>query len=285
MLSTLWRFKWWIVLPSAVMLAATMLWSRYFLPKQYQASTVIQIVPPGTSIAVALPSRTVSERLTELSQIVLSRTRLEPLLTEFHIYADETPAQPIEQMIERLRRDVFLSLRRDDDQGVAGFTVSFTSAEPTTAMRVTDRIASMFIQENVRRTAVLSDSGVQFVTARIEEMRVKVNGMEAEIGALTRSGKPIPRAQQIEYEILQETLRTLLVRQQELMNSDAAVRRMIGEQFKVIDGARIPTKPIGPDRVAVNVAGGVVGLGVGLLLAWMRGSRRRPLAATEEASC
>jgi hypothetical protein len=41
-------------------------------------------------------------------------------------------------------------------------------------------------------------------------------------------------------------------------------RRQIGEQFKVIDGARLPERPISPDRLRINMFGILGGLALGL---------------------
>ena len=46
-------------------------------------------------------------------------------------------------------------------------------------------------------------------------------------------------------------------------------RRQIGEQFKVIDPARLPEKPYSPDRRTFNSLGSLAGLAVGLGLVVM----------------
>jgi uncharacterized protein involved in exopolysaccharide biosynthesis len=48
-------------------------------------------------------------------------------------------------------------------------------------------------------------------------------------------------------------------------------RRQIGEQFRVIDGARRPERPVGPSRTGVNVAGTLVGLSLSLVFLGVRG--------------
>ena len=42
---------------------------------------------------------------------------------------------------------------------------------------------------------------------------------------------------------------------------------MVGEQFKILDGARVPTRPVNLNRLQVNTAGGAAGLVLGLMLA------------------
>jgi hypothetical protein len=44
-------------------------------------------------------------------------------------------------------------------------------------------------------------------------------------------------------------------------------RRQIGEQFKILDPARVPEKPFSPDRTRMNLLGALFGLGVGFALA------------------
>ena len=44
-------------------------------------------------------------------------------------------------------------------------------------------------------------------------------------------------------------------------------RRQIGEQFKIIDGARLPERPISPNRLQINLLGIIAGLALGLGLA------------------
>jgi uncharacterized protein involved in exopolysaccharide biosynthesis len=275
MLRALSRLKWLIAIPVVVMVAATMAWSRYYLPERYRSEAVILVVPPRTPLPVAGVSESLSQRLTTISQQVLSRTRLERIIDEFHVYGGDDQSEPIEKVLTRFRSETSFAIRRDAESGISGFTISFVSAKPDVAMKVTDRLASMIITENLQDTELLSYSAVQFVKGRIAEVRRNLDLSESMIEARRKKGIEPTRSEAIEYEVQQESLRALLVREQELANALSAARRQIGEQFKLIEGARLPKNPIGPNRTAVNVAGGAVGLGVGLLLAWVRRSRDR----------
>ena len=52
--------------------------------------------------------------------------------------------------------------------------------------------------------------------------------------------------------------------------------RAIGEQFKIIDSASYPEKPVGPNRTLVNLMGAGAGLVMGIALVAGPG-RRKPL--------
>ena len=51
------------------------------------------------------------------------------------------------------------------------FRVSYTSNEPRTAKKVTERLASLFIEENLRDREVLADGTNQFLDSQLEEAR------------------------------------------------------------------------------------------------------------------
>ena len=67
-----------------------------------------------------------------------------------------------------------------------------------------------------------------------------------------------------DYNTLQESYTVLLKKSEESKMAVNLERRQIGEQFKVIDGARLPEKPVSPDRVRINLLGILGGLAFGL---------------------
>ena len=90
-----------------------------------------------------------------------------------------------------------------------------------------------------------------------------------------------PRSKVIEYEELQNTYRELLGKRQQARLAANMEKRQIGEQFRVIDPARIPARSEGPDRPSITLFGAGAGLAVGLLLmlvASMRPPAPPPLA-------
>jgi capsular polysaccharide biosynthesis protein len=56
-------------------------------------------------------------------------------------------------------------------------------------------------------------------------------------------------------------------------------RKQQGEQFKILDPARIPEKPIKPDRNRILLMGAMIGLVAGLGLAWFRESMDKTFRA------
>ena len=67
-----------------------------------------------------------------------------------------------------------------------------------------------------------------------------------------------------DYNTLQEGYTSLLRKSQDSSIAVNLERRQIGEQFRILDGARLPERPISPNRGRINLMGILAGLGVGM---------------------
>jgi len=82
-----------------------------------------------------------------------------------------------------------------------------------------------------------------------------VPGIESEWIKLTR-----------DYDTLQEKYRELLAKSENSKMAASLEQRQIGEQFRILDPARVPLKPNSPNRIRINAIGTAAGLGLGVFL-------------------
>jgi uncharacterized protein involved in exopolysaccharide biosynthesis len=238
--------------------------SHHFLPTRYQAETLILVVPqqvPEQYVRASVTTR-VEDRLQTITQQILSRTRLERIIQDFDLYPERRKTSTMEDTVDQMRSSIRIQIRSGDS-----FRVGFTSAEPRTAMRVTERLASLFIEENLRDREVLAEGTSQFLTAQIEEVRRQIVEKEVRLRNLrsTTSGE-LSQGDLIPYDVLKDSYRTLLQKQLDARIGANLERRQIGEQFKVLDPARLPESPVGPSKTAVNLGGTLVGLAFGVVM-------------------
>lgn len=172
-----WRRRWLIVVP-LVVIASTTAVVAFFLPNRYRASTSIIIVPqrvPEEFVRSTVTAE-LSERLNLISQQILSRTRLERIIQEFNLYERERARLIMEDVVEQMRGDITLNVNTDPRRRAqaSSFNVSFESVDARTAMRVTERLASLFVQENLEDRELLADQTNQFLQGQLEEARRKL---------------------------------------------------------------------------------------------------------------
>jgi len=170
LLQIVWRHKWRIVLPFLVIATAASL-ITYRLPNLYLSDTLILVVPqrvPESYVRSTVTTR-IEDRLQSISQQILSRTRLERIIQDFNLYADRRKTDLMEDVVDRMRKNIELEVVKGD-----AFRIGYIASEPRTAMRVTERLASFFIDESLRDREALAEGTNQFLESQLEEARRKL---------------------------------------------------------------------------------------------------------------
>jgi hypothetical protein len=85
-----------------------------------------------------------------------------------------------------------------------------------------------------------------------------------------------------DYETLRQIYTGLLTKTENARAAADLERRQIGEQFKVLDPAYLPERPISPNRPQINAAGALGGLAVGLGLMLLLEYRDRSLRTEDD---
>jgi polysaccharide chain length determinant protein (PEP-CTERM system associated) len=162
------RRIWFLLVPFAVVSAGTAVVARR-LPDWYQSETLVLVVPqkvPEAYVRSTVTTR-IEDRLQSISQTILSRTRLERIIDEFGLYAQERRSGIMEDVVQTMRNHhINVTIRRGD-----AFAVTFIGREPRTVMRVTDKLASLFIDESLRDREILAQGTNQFLEGTLEDAR------------------------------------------------------------------------------------------------------------------
>ena len=169
---------WMLTVPFAIVGAGTAVWSRY-LPDLYRSETVILVVPqrvPESYVRSTVTTR-IEDRLLSLQQQIMSRTRLERVILDFNLYAEARKTGIMEDVVERMRNnDIDLQVVRGD-----AFRITYTGDNPRTVQKVAERLASLFIEENLREREQLAEGTNQFLEAQLEEARRRLVEQEKKV--------------------------------------------------------------------------------------------------------
>ena len=178
------RRRWWIiaVLVGIWGIAWTLSW---VLPARYTSRTTILIEEPQVPEHYVQPnvSSDVQERLQTLTERILSRARLRQIILDLNLYAAERRSLRADDLVGQMRRQVKVDTIRSAGRnpGLAAFTVSFAGNSPALAQQVTNRLVSLFIQENVRRREAQSEQAAQFLRAQLEQARARIEQQETRL--------------------------------------------------------------------------------------------------------
>jgi polysaccharide chain length determinant protein (PEP-CTERM system associated) len=139
------------------------------MPNLYKSETLILVVPqkvPESYVRSTVSGR-IGDRLQSLKEQILSRSRLERIILDFDLFHEERKTQPLEVVIDRMRP----TIKIDTLRGGEAFSVTYVSKDPQSAKAVVERLASLFIQENVRDREMLAIGTSDFLQTQLDDAR------------------------------------------------------------------------------------------------------------------
>ena len=168
-----WRRKWLIILP-AVAITTAVSWVVYRLPDVYESSTLI-VVKPSTLPSGVVPTITeesLTRQLSSISQVVTSRSSLEPLVERYELYRTERlRGEPVQSVISALRKDIKVEVNNSRNDITNGFNISFRYRDPRITQAVTAELASKYVDEQTKNTINNTTSAKQFIDEQVRQSK------------------------------------------------------------------------------------------------------------------
>jgi polysaccharide chain length determinant protein (PEP-CTERM system associated) len=231
------------VVPFVVASVGAFVWARR-LPELYRSETLIQVIPqriPESYIRSTVTTR-IEDRLGSIQQIILSRSRLERIIMEFNLYPEQRKVAVMEDIVERMRTaDVNVKVERGD-----AFRVSYTTGDARVAQRVTERLGSLFIDENLRDREALAEQTSQFLDGQLEDAKRRLLEHEKKLEEYrSRYAGELPSQLQGNLQAIQNA-QMQLQSLTEGMNRDRERRLLIERQLADIEAGDAATVAMAP---------------------------------------
>ncbi len=172
------RRIWYVVIPFLIIIFGVVCYV-IFAPRQYKASTLVIVSPqrvPEAYIQATVTSK-VEERLQAIADEVMSRTRLEGIISELHLYEKEKKRLSNEEVVTLMRENIKVELpKKEKEKG--SFTINYISNDPNVAMIVTNRLASLFIEENLKIREQQAVGTTEFLSNEVTMAKQKLDQMD-----------------------------------------------------------------------------------------------------------
>jgi len=237
------RRVWWVLVPFALIAAITAVVARK-LPDWYRSESLILVVPqrvPEGYVKSTVTTR-IEDRLQSITQQILSRTRLERIIQDFSLYADERRNGIMEDIVDRMRKDIEVQVIKGD-----AFRVSYVGREPRTVMKVTERLASLFIEESLRDREVLAEGTSQFLEAQLADARRRLVEDEKRVEEYRKKyAGELPSQLESNLQVIQNIqlqINTIV----EALNRDKDRRALLDRQIADLESQQAPQEAPKPD--------------------------------------
>ncbi len=162
--------KWLILLPTfAIGLAIA--YSVYRLPDIYESVTLI-VVKPSTlpnTVVPTITEETLTRELTGISQVVTSRSSLQPLMEKYDLYHEERlRGEPMELLIDQMRKQIKVEVNTSRNEITNGFNITYVAAE----------LASKYIDEQTKGTINNGTSAKQFIEEQVRAAKEELDAID-----------------------------------------------------------------------------------------------------------
>ena len=179
------RRKWWIIIPivgiTLVVFAVSLV-----LPKRYRSETLILVEPQKIpeEYVHATVTTDVTDRLQTISEEVMSRTRLQTIIDDLHLYPNLQGKESKEDIVATMRKDIdvdVISNAHPEKHSVGAFKIAYIGSSPELAQKVTNEIADLFIQENLKVRDQQAQGTNQFIGNELNKARQTLAVQEEKI--------------------------------------------------------------------------------------------------------
>jgi polysaccharide chain length determinant protein (PEP-CTERM system associated) len=185
-----------------------------------------------------------------------------------------TPDHPDVKRMKRTIRDLEAKLQAEALQRPVSPGAGDRPASPEEEQRIAHLKSAQTELEMVDRqiaTQQAEEKRLRAVMAEYQGRAEATAGRESELTGLMR-----------DYDTLRKNYDSLLTKREDAKVAASMEDRAAGEQFRTLDPARLPERPISPNRPLIDLAGAVAGLAVGLGLVALLEYRDNSFQTDEE---
>jgi polysaccharide chain length determinant protein (PEP-CTERM system associated) len=174
--------KWLILLPT-VAIGLAIAYAVYRLPDVYESVTLI-VVKPSTLPNTVVPTvteETLTRELTSISQVVTSRSSLQPLMEKYDLYHDERlRGEPMELLIDQMRKQIKVEVNTTRNEITNGFNITYRGRDPQSTKTVAAELASKYIDEQTKGTVNRGTSAKQFIEEQVRTAKEELDTIDTQ---------------------------------------------------------------------------------------------------------
>jgi polysaccharide chain length determinant protein (PEP-CTERM system associated) len=194
----LWKRKWlvttlWLVgsllsivvvrlLPSVYTAEAVVLVDSQKIPENFVSSTV---------------SGDIAGRLALISQNIMTSTRLLDIVNTFALYQNERNRLTQEELLRKMREDISVDFEKSWTGGkMQSFRLGYRGRNAKTVAEVANRLAGLYVAENVRAREDQAEGTVEFLRQQLQEAKRSLDEQEQKVAEFKREHNGILPEQQ-----------------------------------------------------------------------------------------
>lgn len=199
------RRLWYFVIPFFLLTMAAVVYC-IIAPRLYESSSLVLVQPqevPKDYVRSTVTSD-VTSRLDSIRDEIMSRSRLEKIITKHNLYPAMIASADIDDAVKKMRKHIRITFKKPDPRlPVTSFRVSFEGEEPRLVKDVTGALANLFIDFNFRLRAEQASGTTKFLERELMRMKELLRQKEESVRKFKEEHIGyLPEQMQNNYQIL-----------------------------------------------------------------------------------
>jgi polysaccharide chain length determinant protein (PEP-CTERM system associated) len=182
--STILKRRWWIIAIPAIIFPIVGFALTFLVQPEYMSQTLVlveqQKVPE--SYVKAVVTEDLNGRLATMKEQILSRSRLQPIIERFNLFANSKLS--MDDRIDLTRKNIGIAPIQSEiarTNGLPGFYISFKAGDPRTAQLVCGEIQSLFVSENLSDRAASAAGTTDFLKGQLADAKAKLDEQDEKL--------------------------------------------------------------------------------------------------------
>ncbi|MBI5789544.1 MAG: hypothetical protein HZA78_11900 [Candidatus Schekmanbacteria bacterium] len=149
-----------------------------FLPRIYRTSTTILVEPQKvpSHFVQSLVTVPIEMRLKTISQQIMSRSRLLKVTRELNLLPNNASPIATENAIIQMQEQIEIEVK-----GTSSFQIAYKGTDPKMVMDVANKLASLFIEENLKVSERIASTTTKFLSEELEKGQQELEDQEKKL--------------------------------------------------------------------------------------------------------
>lgn len=178
--------RYWIILGSAVALLGVGIGLTFVIPAEFESQTLVIVQQQRVPEDYVKPVVTedLNARLASMKEQILSRSRLEPIIERYSLFAGTK--NTLDDRVELTRKAIAIKTIASGTNKVPGFSISFQAQSARTAQQVCADITSLFVTESLNAREQSAEGTTAFLSQQLADAKKNLDDQDAKLADFQR---------------------------------------------------------------------------------------------------
>jgi len=179
--------RFWLIVVCTVVCLAVAVGLSFVLPPKYSSQTLVLIEQQRVPEDYVKPvvDQDLGARLASMKEQILSRSRLEPIISKYSLFAGNS--NNLDDRVDMTRKAIKITQLHSEQAhgtgGMPGFFVAFEAQDPHVAQQVCTDITALFMSEDINARQASAEGTSEFLKQQLDDAKEKLDEQDAKLAA------------------------------------------------------------------------------------------------------